>query len=108
MLFKGAYDAAIETAKPFTDEGIWTEAALDVLNGLRRGEGVDRKTGARIWREEDPTGDKIYEGSGPFKVLIKTSDAARKKKVKLLGCGPTARRAAPNFSEPPPPPADRN
>ena len=23
-------------------------------------------------------GNKIYEGSGPFKVLIKTSDAARK------------------------------
>ena len=23
-------------------------------------------------------GDKIYKGSGPFKVLIKTSDAARK------------------------------
>ena len=60
MLTKGLYEAATKFMTPFTDESISTEAFGDLYSGLKRGRGVDRKTGAIIWREEDPAGEKAY------------------------------------------------
>ena len=52
----GVMEAAKETASPFIDEAIFTEAAFDII--ARQGR---TREGVQVWNPQDIHGDKIYK-----------------------------------------------
>ena len=73
----GVMEAVKETASPFVDEAIFTEAAFDII--ARRGR---TREGVQVWNPEDTDGDKIQK---MIKHLIKAAAPFSIPQFKRMG-----------------------
>ena len=73
----GVMEAVKETASPFVDEAIFTEAAFDII--ARRGR---TREGVQVWNPEDTDGDKVQK---MIKHLIKAAAPFSIPQFKRMG-----------------------